>query len=378
MSLDEQSYELVYLPNAPCVDFDAEGDAAPLDRAAVAESIVGAGTSKLRNLVFTINNPIVNGESPQQCGDAFKSYVTDKLPVRYLSFQLERGLGGTLHIQGYLELSRQVTFSKLTVVLKGAHIENRKATPAQAAAYTTKADTRVAGPWVHGELSKQGKRTDISVAVEAIERDGILGCIRQNPDTYVRFRAGLQSYAAFANRFTPRDQVRVTVYCGPAGCGKTRTCWERTPELVAIPGELQWFDNYLGDDAVLFDDFDGALSKTPLKFLLQCLDRYPLRLPVKGAFVAARWTQVYITTNFHPFDWYDWTGREQQRSALERRIDAIHLWIARDGEPEVIDRGTVRWDEYWQGPRARASVVRGPLDDYVELPDAPDYFNFML
>ena len=62
MSLDEQSYELVYLPNAPCVDFDAEGDAAPLDRAAVAESIVGAGTSKLRNLVFTINNPIVNGE----------------------------------------------------------------------------------------------------------------------------------------------------------------------------------------------------------------------------------------------------------------------------------------------------------------------------
>jgi len=374
MSDDELSVDLI--TGKPPVYDHMVVDAAPvvLDDGSVVPLGNERGSygdkSKLRNFVFTLNNPTDSGE-------AFQAYVLSQLGFRYIGFQLEEGTQGTPHFQGYAELAKQTAFTKVRTVFRGAHLEARRGTPAQAAAYATKADTRVDGPWIHGELSKQGKRTDISVAVEAVQRDGILGAAREFPESYIKYRNGLSAYDAYLNRFTPRDPVTVRVFVGPAGCGKTRACWERAPELVSIPGDLSWFDNYMGDKSVLFDDFDGARSKTSLKFVLQSLDRYPLRLPVKGSFVAARYTEVYITSNFHPFDWYDWTDRPKQRRALQRRIHEIHLWTTEEGDEQLIVPGTPEWDTYWAGPRPTVRNVLGPLDDYVEQPQPQDYFNFM-
>jgi hypothetical protein len=38
--------------------------------------------------------------------------------------------------------------------------------------------------------------------------------------------------------------------------------------------------------------------------LLRILDHYPLRIPVKGSFVCARWTHVFITSNSPAHVWY--------------------------------------------------------------------------
>ena len=52
---------------------------------------------------------------------------------------------------------------------------------------------------------------------------------------------------------------------------------------------------------MLFDDFDGWV---PFRTFLQWLDVYPLLLPVKGGFVVANYTKVYITSNLDPYVWY--------------------------------------------------------------------------
>jgi len=326
--------------------------------------------AKLRNFVFTLNNPTEDGPT-------FLASLCAKIPCRYVIFQLERGESGTPHYQGYVELEKQTAFQKCKLATFGAHIEPRRGTAAQAAAYASKDDTRVDGPWTQGQVSGQGKRSDIQAAVEEVQRNGIRGVAEGLPAEYVKYRHGLSGYAYFLARSKPRDDVSVTLLIGPTGVGKTRACWERAPELVAFPADLQWFDGYLEDDVVLFDEFDGKRSQCKLAFLLRLLDRYPLALPVKGAFVAARFTQVYITTNFHPRDWYDYTDRENHYAALKRRVSTVLAWTSSDRDSMVeLTPDHSDWDAWWRGPQPVVAPVLGRLDDYVEHEEPKSYWNF--
>jgi len=106
--------------------------------------------SRARNYMFTIN-----------FGDA---QVTELLPEEFpewLTFavwQLECGEEGTMHYQGYLECSGKRSFSAIQAVpgFEGCHLEVRRGTQGQAIAYCTKDDdTRVDGPWRHGEPKQQ-------------------------------------------------------------------------------------------------------------------------------------------------------------------------------------------------------------------------------
>lgn len=326
-------------------------------------------TRKYRNCVFTYNNP---SETPEE----FKARLEKELPLSYLSFQKEAAPEtGTIHYQGYAEFTRQVVGSKIHEVLRRNHFEARRGTPKEASDYTQKAESRLEGPWKMGELSKQGERTDLAAAVNIAREGGIRAVAEKMPEHYVQYRSGLSSYASYVVRSKPRDEVRVTLYLGPSGCGKTRACWLRTPDLISIPGDLKWFDNYMGDPTILFDEFDGARSKVPLKDLLMYLDRYPLRLPIKGGFVAAQWTSVYITSNLHPRDWYDWTNRESQYPALKRRVHEVFHWKRLGDDPVRLTPDHVDWDNFWRGPQPAPKPVMGPMDDYVEH-EQRDYYNF--
>lgn len=113
-----------------------------------------------RNVCFTVNNP--DGEFP-----SWPDYVC------YGVYQLERGESGTLHWQGYAELSKMVKLGGLKKWLPTAHFEKRMGSDVQARDYCMKADSRVAGPWEHGTFvpaaNTQGKRTDLQAFVEAVD-----------------------------------------------------------------------------------------------------------------------------------------------------------------------------------------------------------------
>lgn len=85
------------------------------------------------------------------------------------------------------------------------------------------------------------------------------------------------------------------------------------------PGDFQWFDGYFDQRIVIIDDFRGEY---PLPLLLKLLDRYPMRVPVKGGFTNWAPTKVYITSNVQPEFWYpEADGRST--AAMLRRLDHI-------------------------------------------------------
>jgi len=103
------------------------------------------------------------------------------------------------------------------------------------------------------------------------------------------------------------------------GVGKTRKVFDDETDIYMYPGQ-GWFDGYFGQDIVLFDDFSGSEFK--ITYLLKLLDRYPMSVPIKGAFVQWVPRKIYITSNLDPDSWYP-GAHEEHRAALRRRLKTV-------------------------------------------------------
>jgi hypothetical protein len=110
------------------------------------------------------------------------------------------------------------------------------------------------------------------------------------------------------------------VLWGRTGTGKTRFCYEQIKDSTYwSPGDYQWFDGYEGQRIVIIDDYRGEY---PLPLFLKLLDRYPMRVPVKGSFVEWCPKKIFITSNIEPAHWYQ-TDYESN-CAMLRRLNTIH------------------------------------------------------
>lgn len=130
-----------------------------------------------------------------------------------------------------------------------------------------------------------------------------------------------------------RDKSTVVVLHGPTGTGKTQAAWCMAPDAHIFSPDsatsgVGWWDGYTGQPDVIIDDFYGGLRYS---FLLQLLDRYPLRVQSKFGsreFLASR---VIFTSNKHPSDWYDYDKFGTHAwPAFSRRLDRIF-----DCQPDV-------------------------------------------
>lgn len=173
-------------------------------------------------------------------------------------------------------------------------------------------------------MPSQGARTDWDQALNSLREHGPIHVIDEQPHLLTNIRA-LERYQSLSQRSTHRD-VQVHVLVGPPGCGKTRAVYSVAPDVYSKP-DGQWWDGYSGQDTILLDDFDGHI---PYTTLLKYLDRYPVQLPVKGGFVAANYTAVYITSNHPVRHWY---GHET--AALNRRITSSMDLSITDADQEA-------------------------------------------
>lgn len=291
--------------------------------------------------------------TPQEMIINFQSWALD-----YAVFQEEMGAEGTRHFQGYLEFKnrRRLTAIKRLPGAARMHLEKRRGSRNEARDYSMKDESRESGPYEFGEFADtaQGKRSDLSRACDMLQSGSSLIDVAQSePTTFVRYNRGLQALV----NIQPRERTEapeVTLLYGPPGCGKTRAVRESesVDELwVSPPGStMQWFDEYQNQEAALFDDFDGKSSKVPLSTCLQILDRYAIRVPVKGSHVWWLPRRVYITTNYHPREWYDWSSREVQYPALKRRFTHVIYWAftGEEGEgPLLLTPDSDQWDSFW-------------------------------
>jgi len=276
-------------------------------------------TIKRRQTPWTINN-----WTPAEL-ELVRAYHSNTKSVRYGCWSQEVGETGTPHIQGYTCWNNSMSLEAFKKKLGGRlHYELHTMGTAQenhnyCAGLVPKKGNKLNPTFEeHGELPQQGDRTDWRKAVEQVRsRQPVVDVIADQPHLLPNIRA-LERYATLT-RQPPKDRdVRVLYIHGPAGCGKTRAIHEAYPDAFWKP-EGQWWDGYEGQPVVVLDDYYGDL---PYAQLLKVLDRYPLRLPVKGGFAPAEYTTVLITSNAMLDEQYPGI-LGKKREALYRRIHCV-------------------------------------------------------
>lgn len=280
-----------------------------------------------KHVQFTLNNPELTSE-------AFKAKVEAWSQVSYCVFQLEKGESGNLHFQGHLSFKRAQKYAtihgKLSSRLSLRPLKSRKHIDNNIE-YCQKEESRVEGPWEIGERpvrSGQGNRSDLSDAVDILKSTGSIKSVAlQQPEVYAKYSVGLNNLARYhyADRTSPPT---VRLYYGAPGTGKTRmamSSYSSGEVYIHEPGS-RWFDGYDGHNVMVLDDFAGSSSGFRLDYTLRLLDRYPLRLPIKGSHVPLMAIEIILTTNIHPYMWFKWETREVQFAALARRFHEIRYF----------------------------------------------------
>lgn len=230
------------------------------------------------------------------------------------------------------------------VVGDRAHVEKAHGSEEQCRAYCTKEETRVSGPWELGRLCEgQGERTDLKEVTEAIKGGKRASEIAlSHPEVFVRNVRGLRALEAVVNEPTFRPDIETLYIWGPTGVGKSWIINELFPNAYWKPpppakGQGDWWDGYAFEQHVVLDDFKGD-EQYPLGTIQRYLDPYKLRLPVKGDFIAARYTRVVITSQHPPEWWYKPNmvnglySEENQAAWLRRCTHVVHMETREDGE----------------------------------------------
>ncbi len=274
--------------------------------------------SKAKYFCFTINNPTTS------CRRAVLELKYNE-KIEYVVYGIEGSEEErTLHYQGFICFKTRVLGSHLKRILGGrAHIERAKSRDLSKAAVYCKKEGNF-NEWgtlpVRG--SGQGRRNDLLAIRDEIRAGSTsLEVADEHFPTWVIHRRSFQEYRSMLapKRDFPSE---VVVYFGTTGVGKTRRVVDSEPDLWISPdNSLAWFNGYIGQEAVLFDDFVGC-PMNRIDFLLKLLDRYPMQVPTKGGFINWCPKRIYFTSNLKPEEWFP--GLNPLRfAALLRRLKTV-------------------------------------------------------
>lgn len=224
--------------------------------------------------------------SRDYCFTAWDKPVHCTKNVRYIIWGEEFTKNSRLHYQGFVIFNRTCRFPQAKKWIGAGdetHIEPRHGTRQQAREYCMK----------DGEYIEDG-------LFEALTKDELfkmpIAFLKANyMEFYCRYHRGLEKLNI--DKGERWRDVHVTWLWGTAGCGKTRIVMEM--DNVYKHDGVKWWDGYEGEDILLLDDLDCGDFENR-KYMLNILDGYRLRLEIKGSFCYAKWSKVFITTNWDP------------------------------------------------------------------------------
>lgn len=283
---------------------------------------------------------------------------------KYMHFGFEIGEeNGTPHLQGYFQLHDKKRRETIKNEIGCQRLSLRKAYASAEAnyKYCSKQGDIYVFPFPESIPTHKGVSASnnqyLSKMYKMIDEGKTMYEVsRSNLSAFSRNHAALTKYKALADyeRSISQDyrQYEVIVHWGDAGTGKTRDVYlqhdKKDIYKLDKSGDTVWWDGYTGQPVLLIDDFYGWIAYNQL---LNILDGYGYKMQVKGSHTYAMWNKVYITSNKHPKEWYNYgltpaLDRRLTRAKFYRKTPDIHVRKMIDDTPQdildAIDNGTYR------------------------------------
>jgi len=239
--------------------------------------------------------------------------------IAYITWGWEIGEAGNVHLQIYLQCSKQ---KRLTALVKyfsqdnsktttwGIHWEKQypKSTNTQSRDYCWKECGERKWEWGEFKAGGKGTRTDISTAVSAIQG----GITRKEMtekfgEIMIKYRSGMLGYLGdWEDMNVPNHRpVKVWVFWGPTNSGKTWTASDgRThPDYYCTGTQIKWWCDYRKQIRLIIDEFGNDMCS--IRELIKLIDGDKKVLPIKNGHTFAYWNEVFITTNLrYPEEFY--------------------------------------------------------------------------
>lgn len=250
---------------------------------------------------------------------------------KFIAGQLERcPTTHRLHLQSFYYFNDKKRMAQVKQIVGESHCSVAEGKDEHCREYCSKTDTRVEGPFQHGTLdSNQGQRTDLQGACDLVKAGkSIADVANEFPVVFTKYPNGLRQLHNLVNgRELLRPPVKVSVFYGVSNCGKTHYVMQQMKgkSFHRQKAPYQFWDGLESDTQVLLlDDFRGEM---PFQDFLQIVDDKYLRLQVKGSSVSCRFTEVWITSNLSPYQWYPAQMVDKtSRTAFRRRLSEVY-WI---------------------------------------------------
>lgn len=297
--------------------------------------------------------------------------------VTFVAYQIERApRTGQLHVQGMISFKSSCRYTAVkTIIGNKPHVE-RLAKPDAHFKYVTKEDSRVFGPWVHGDRPKgQGKSKEkMGETIWKASGSGkpVAELIEEDPQLIMHKNALEWAMALRLKAKSNRQKLkflRVIVSYGETGTGKTFSAINFVAggtsyyklSAPSLKGGALWFQYYAGEDVLIMDDWDGQCCTAAV--LKNLLDKYELMIPTKGGMTYACWHTVVITSNLHPRDWYIRLNENSDTTEvrpLKRRVTEIRHYL--DERLYQV--------ENWEGEAQGDQIEEPELD--LSMPEIPE------
>jgi len=230
----------------------------------------------------------------------------------WIKGQLEIGASGFCHWQVLVACRKKASLR--SIISSFGHIHAELSRSEKAAEYVWKEETRVSG--TQFELGARPIRLNDKPDWDIIWSAAVSGEISRIPPG-IRVRSYF-AIRAITSDFARPVGVERTCYCfwGKTGTGKSRRAWEEaTLEAYGKDPRTKFWDGYQNQVNVVIDEFRGGID---VAHILRWLDRYPVRVEIKGSSRPLLAERIWITSNLHPRDWYPETDVETGQALLRR------------------------------------------------------------
>lgn len=280
-----------------------------------------------RQWVFTLNNYTQDEFNAMQ--------LVDTRFLQRMKVAREVGESGTLHLQGVVSFvnARTLTGVKRFLGSNRYHLEPMRGTAYEAYSYPDpeheeKSPETCEVVFTFGDMPLEAEQ-DLSTWEQILQciDDGwtTTEIIRRWPGAAMRCISAIEKYRFEVDWKAMEWRNVETIYLsGATGIGKTRYVMEKYGyhNVYRVVNKKHPWDGYNGEDVVIFEEFRNSFK---IEDMLNWLDGYPLRLPARYADKCAKFTKVFILSNWDFYEQYEKIQEDHNETwmAWSRRIGQI-------------------------------------------------------